>query len=236
MSAVRVKKTPKITVYDQKGRIAGELHLPPEIFYARVNERLLAQVANMYATNKRRGTASTKTRDEVRGGGKKPWRQKGTGRARHGSIRSPIWRGGGVVFGPHPKDYYAHIPAQLKRQALISALSSKNSKNKLTVVDAIDLAKPKTKEWVHILEALKLDERKTLCVLNEPNVATKRAASNLGYCVRLRDVKECSAYDVLQHNYLLLEKRAIPSLEARLLGLSAPEGKETAAAKVEKSE
>lgn len=236
MSAVRAKKTPKITVYDQKGRIAGELHLPPEIFYARVNERLLSQVATMYAANKRRGTASTKTREEVSGGGKKPWRQKGTGRARAGSTRSPIWRGGGIVFGPHPKDYYAHIPAQLKRQALISALSSKNSKNKLMVVDSINLAKPKTKEWFHILEALKLDERKTLCVLSEPNEDTKRAARNLSYCVRLRDVKDCSAYDVLQHNYLLLEKRAIPHLETRLLGLTASDGKAANASKEEKGE
>ncbi len=235
MSAVRTKKIPKTTVYDQKGRIAGELHLPAEIFYARVNQRLLTQVKNMYAGNRRRGTASTKTRENVSGGGKKPWRQKGTGRARAGSIRSPIWKGGGVVFGPHPKNYYAHIPVQLKRQALISALSLRNSESKLTVVDSITLSKPKTKEWVHILEALKLSDRNTLCVLSEPNKEIKLAARNLTYCVRLKDVKECSAHDILRHDRLIVEKRAIPSLEARLLGISV-EGKDSKAASTEKGE
>ncbi|MBI4430753.1 MAG: 50S ribosomal protein L4 [Candidatus Omnitrophica bacterium] len=209
---------PKTTVLDQKGRIAGEIHLPVEIFYARVNARLLSQVSVMYSANQRRGTADTKTRREVRGGGKKPWRQKGTGRARHGSIRSPIWRGGGVVFGPHPKDYYVHIPVQLKRQALISALSMKNAQSKLTVVDSVRLARPKTNEWVHVLEALKLVDRNTLCVLTDPSEEVKRAAHNLGYCLRLKDVRDCSAYDVMNYDRLLIEKRAIPSLETRLLG------------------
>src|SRR3989338_8326382 len=137
----------KAQVYSKKGNKKGEVVLNPEIFAARVNKRLLELVANAYSANRRRGTADTKTRKEVRGGGKKPWKQKGTGRARHSSIRSPIWRGGGTVFGPHPRSYYVAMPQTMRRQALISALSFRGDQKNVFLLEDVNLETAKTKEW-----------------------------------------------------------------------------------------
>ncbi|NLY30171.1 MAG: 50S ribosomal protein L4, partial [Firmicutes bacterium] len=136
---------PKVAVYNMQGNTVGELELNDEIFAAPVNTGLMHQAVVMYLANQRRGTAATKTRAAVSGGGRKPWRQKGTGRARHGSIRSPIWVGGGVTFGPQPRDYRLAMPKKARRQALKSALSSKVAAGSLIVVDELKFDEPKTR-------------------------------------------------------------------------------------------
>ena len=130
---------PKVAVYNIEGQQVGEIELADTVFGAEVNEAAIKQVVDMQLANRRRGTASTKGRGEVRGGGRKPWRQKGTGRARHGSRRSPIWRGGAVIFGPKPRDYSFTVPKKLKRTALRSALSAKVAAGELTVLEGLNL-------------------------------------------------------------------------------------------------
>lgn len=192
--------------------------LKEEIFGARVNQRLLELVENAYAANLRRGTASTKTRGEVRGGGKKPWRQKGTGRARHGSIRSPIWKGGGVAFGPRPRDYSVNLPEAMRRQALISALSLRAGEKNLYLWEEIPLKSAKTKEFVQLLKALPLEKKRTLCVVKDIDPKLKRAAQNLSRIFELKRVRDLNAHHVLHWPKLLIREDALPVLEARLLG------------------
>ena len=136
---------PKVAVYNIEGQQVGEIELADTVFGAEVNEAAIKQVVDMQLANRRRGTASTKGRGEVRGGGRKPWRQKGTGRARHGSRRSPIWRGGAVIFGPKPRDYSFTVPKKLKRTALRSALSAKVAAGELTVLEGLEFDTPRTK-------------------------------------------------------------------------------------------
>ena len=135
---------PKVAVYNTEGATVGELELNKDIFDVEINKALLHQVVRMQLANKRQGTQSALTRGEVRGGGAKPWRQKGTGRARHGSIRSPIWVKGGVVFAPKPRDYSFRMPKKMRRQALKSALTSKVKNDEILVLDDLKLAQPKT--------------------------------------------------------------------------------------------
>ena len=145
---------PVVSVYDKEGEQAGEIELNEELFGAEINEDVLFEVSQALLAAQRRGTANTKTRAEVRGGGRKPWRQKGTGRARHGTIRSPIWTGGGVVFGPKPRSYRQSIPKKKRRAAMRSALSSKVNNGELIVLNEISLSQPKTKEISRILDNL----------------------------------------------------------------------------------
>ena len=144
---------PKVAVYDMEGRQVGEIDLNEEVFGVEVNQALLHQAIVMYEANKRQGTSSTKTRGEVRGGGRKPWRQKGTGRARHGSIRSPQWRGGGVVFGPRPREWRQAMPKKARRAALRSALSAKVASGDLVVLDKLEIPEPKTQHMAQVLKA-----------------------------------------------------------------------------------
>lgn len=188
-----------------------------EVFGARVNGRLLELVEKAYAANLRRGTASVKTRGEVRGGGRKPWRQKGTGRARHGSIRSPIWRGGGVAFGPKPRDYFVSIPEGMRRQALISALSLKARGKNILLVEDTKLKAPKTKEFLKILKALPLEEKRTLCIVKEDDPVLKRATRNLSGILGVRLARDLNAHHVLHWPKLLIEAEALPVIESRLL-------------------
>ena len=144
-----------IKVLNQKGKEVGETELPKEIFEVPMNPDLVHQVVLVQAANRRRKIAKTKDRSEVRGGGKKPWRQKGTGRARHGSIRSPIWRGGGVTFGPTGREVFKkRIPKKMRRKALFMVLSAKAKENLICVLDNLKIEKPKTKFMVEILEKL----------------------------------------------------------------------------------
>ena len=210
----------KAPVYTKKGNKRGEVVLNPEIFAARINVRLLELVKNAYSANLRHGTASTKTRKEVSGGGKKPWRQKGTGRARHGSTRSPIWKGGGVVFGPHPRSYFVNLPKTMRKQALVSALSLKGDQKNVLLLEDVKLESAKTKEWVEIVKALPLEGKKTLCVVKNIETNLERASRNLSSVVEIQRASDLNAYHILQHEKLLIEEDAVAEIEKRLSGSS----------------
>lgn len=207
----------KAPLYSKDGSQQGDFELNPEIYAARINQRLLELVKNAYAANLRHGTASTKTRKDVRGGGKKPWKQKGTGRARASSIRSPLWRGGGTVFGPHPRDYFVNLPSSMRRSALIAALSQKAKASQIMLMESVAVASPKTKEFVAMMKALPLNNRKTLCVVADVEPALKRASQNVKSRVEVRKASDINAFHVLQREKLVIEKGALKVLEARLL-------------------
>lgn len=190
-------------------------NLNPKIFDGRVNKAVLYQVVKMYEANKRQGTASSKTRAAVAGGGRKPWRQKGTGRARAGSIRSPLWKGGGVVFGPHPRDYSYGLPQNIRREALRSSLNSKYNEKAILVLDEVKIDRPKTKEFKKILSSLKLNE-KALFILDEIDENLKLASRNLKE-VSLKRAQDLNALDVLKVKKLVLTKQALLILEKKLL-------------------
>ena len=157
---------PKVDVYDINGKKVSDVELNENVFGIEPNEAIVHEVLVNYLANQRQGTQSTKTRAEVSGGGRKPWRQKGTGRARQGSIRSPQWKGGGVVFAPKPRDYSYSVPKKVKRLALKSVLTSKVLENEIIVVDELNLNAPKTKEMINVLKNLKAD-KKALIVIDK---------------------------------------------------------------------
>ncbi len=200
----------EIEIYNIKGKSVGKIELDKDIFNGEVNEPILHQVIRMYEANQRQGTASTKTRSDVRGGGKKPWKQKGTGRARAGTTRSPLWRGGGKVFGPHPRDYSYSVPKSVKRLALISSLNAKLNDKDMIIIDEIKLEKPKTKEIASVLRNLKA-EKKPLLVLEERNETVVRASRNMANLL-LRDYKSLNAYEVLKQQKLVLTQKALVAL------------------------
>ena len=222
----------KAPVYSKEGKKKGELILNPEIYGARVNDRLLELVRNAYSANLRHGTADTKTRKEVSGGGKKPWKQKGTGRARHGSTRSPIWKGGGVSFGPHPRSYYVELPRTMKRAALISALSWRAAQKNLFVLEEVKLEKPKTRELVEIIGQLPLAEKRGLCVVKEIETNLERASRNITGLMEFCRARDVNAFHILQREKIAIEQDALPVIEARLLqggGLPAAKTAEASA-------
>ena len=183
------------------------------IFGARTRAHLLHQMVVMQLANRRAGSAATKTKGFVRGGGKKPWKQKGTGRARSGSIRSPIWVGGGTVFGPTPRDYSYRMPRTARREALLSALSLKNRDGKLIVVDKLELEAAKTKIMVKALAELKVSS--ALIVIPQPDTTIERSARNLPKVKVLR-VEGLNVYDLLRYDHLILTEGALKLLEERL--------------------
>ncbi len=201
---------PKVALYDIKGAQVGEIELSEEIFGAPVNTAVMHQVVTAYLANQRQGTQSALTRNEVRGGGIKPWRQKGTGRARHGSSRSPQWRHGGVVFAPKPRDYRQSVNKKVKRIAMKSALSSKVNDNEIIVFDALDIAAPKTKEMVKALEAVAAD--KALIVLPESDEIVERAARNIPG-VKTTLVSTLNVYEILKYEKLILTKESAAKVE-----------------------
>jgi len=205
-----------VTVYTKKGKKSGTVELNPVIFDQQVNVRLLSLVSRLYANNKRTGNAHTKTRAEVRGGGKKPWRQKGTGRARTSSIRNPIWRGGGTIFGPRKRDIYFTVPKAIRKQALISALSKKVKDNTLFVVDDLMLSSPKTKELFQILTHLNINNKNMLWVVHTVDENIQKASRNIKK-LSLKRVLDVNAYHVLRKNILLLDAAAVKALEERVL-------------------
>jgi large subunit ribosomal protein L4 len=217
----------KAPLYSKDGHKKKEIVLNPKIYAARVNRRLLELVAKAYSANLRRGTADTKVRKEVRGGGKKPWKQKGTGRARHGSTRSPIWVGGGTAFGPHPRSYYVALPRAMRLQALVSALSLKGSQKKVMVLEDLKLETPKTKEWAEVLKALHLKGKRVVCVVKEIGSNLRRASQNMSGVADVLSAKDLNAYHVLQHERVLIDEEALPVIEGRLLG-AVEEQKEAA--------
>jgi len=187
--------------------------LKEEIFGVRSRPRLLHQTVVMQLANRRAGSAATKSKGFVRGGGKKPWRQKGTGRARAGSIRSPIWVGGGTTFGPHPRDYSYRMPRKARREALLSALSLKNREGKIIVVDKLELEAPKTKIMVQALTELKVAS--ALIVIAQTDEKIERSARNLPKVKVLR-VEGLNVYDLLRYEHLILTDGALKLLEERL--------------------
>jgi large subunit ribosomal protein L4 len=183
------------------------------IFGAKTRAHLLHQAVLMQLANRRAGTATTKSKGFVRGGGKKPWRQKGTGRARAGSIRSPIWVGGGTTFGPQPRDYSYRMPRTARREALLSALSLKNRDGKIVVVDRFELDQAKTKLMVQALAELKVES--ALIIIAQSDAKIERSARNLPKVKVLR-VEGLNVYDLLRYEHLILMDGALKLLEERL--------------------
>ncbi|MDD4779968.1 MAG: 50S ribosomal protein L4 [Tissierellia bacterium] len=202
---------PKVALYDITGSQIGDVELNDDVFGVEVNTHVMYEAVKNYLANQRQGTQSAKTRAEVRGGGRKPWRQKGTGRARQGSIRAPQWKGGGVVFAPKPRDYSYSIPKKVKRLALKSALSSKVQDQEIIVVDQLVLEQPKTKEMVKVLKNLN-SNKKTLIVIPERDEAVVRAAANIPG-VKTAYVNTINVYDILNCDSFLITKDAVNKVE-----------------------
>ena len=202
---------PKVAVYDMQGNTVGELELNDEIFAAPVNTALMHQAVVAYLANQRHGTAATKTRAAVRGGGRKPWRQKGTGRARHGSIRSPIWVGGGVTFGPQPRDYRLAMPKKARRQALKSALSSKVAAGSLIVVDELKFDEPKTRRMIEVLNNLQVQGKALVVTVSDGGNVVLSARNIPGVnTIRAQDL---NVYAVLNSEQLIMTKEAVEVVE-----------------------
>ena len=194
-----------------------ELHviqpqLKEEIFGVKTRPHLLHQTVVMQLNNRRAGTAATKSKGFVRGGGKKPWRQKGTGRARAGSIRSPLWVGGGTIFGPQPRDYSFRMPRRARKAALLSALSQKNRDGKIIVIDKLELEEAKTKLMVKALTELKVTS--ALIVIPQPDQKIERSSRNIPALKVLR-VEGLNVYDLLRYEHLILTEGALKLLEER---------------------
>jgi len=197
-------------VYTQAKEKVSEINLDPRIFDSEVKGHLIHDVVRMQMARKRKGSASTKTRSMVRGGGAKPWRQKGTGRARAGTIRSPLWRGGGVVFGPSPRKYDLAIPKKVRKGALRSVLSLRNKEGKVWVLKDFGFEEIKTKKFVAFMEAF--DLKNVLVVLDEKNVNVERSARNIPGVKVLR-VEGLNVYDILAHENLILVERAVERIQ-----------------------
>jgi len=202
---------PKVAVYNKEGATVGEINLSDAVFGVEVNPGLLHEVVQMYLANQRQGTADTKTRAEVSGGGRKPWRQKGTGRARQGSIRSPLWRKGGVVFGPHPREYGWTMPKKARRAALRQALSAKVKNGELIVVDSFELEAPKTREVVTLLKNLNVEGR-AFIVTAEENTNIYKSARNIPG-VRANAARNLNVYEVLAASKLVFTQDAVAKVE-----------------------
>jgi len=203
----------KVDVLDQTGKKTKEINAPEEILAYPAKEHLVYEAVINYRANQRRGTASTKTRAEVRGGGRKPWRQKGTGRARAGSTRSPIWRKGGTVFGPKPRDYSYKLPRKARRNALKSALAMKFAEKQIMVLDSLEFKEPKTKEGAEFLKKLNLNS--ALVIDNKENKNLFLSLRNIPK-VKAVDYNQVNIYDVLNHTSLVFTQKAFESLMERL--------------------
>lgn len=202
---------PNVALYNVSGEQVGEIELSENIFGANINVEAMHQVVKMYLANQRQGTQSALTRAEVSGGGKKPWRQKGTGRARHGSTRSPQWTHGGIVFAPKPRSYRYSVPKKIKRIAMKSALSSKVQENSIVVLDELNFEAPKTKQVVNMLENFKIDS-KTLIVLAENNENVVKSARNIEG-VKTTLVNTLNVYDILNYDKFIITKDAVKKVE-----------------------
>lgn len=201
---------PKVALYNINGQQVGEVELKDEVFGIEPHEAVLFDTVNMQLANRRQGTHDTKTRAEVRGGGRKPWRQKGTGRARAGSTRSPIWRSGGIVFGPHPRDYAYSLPKKVRRLALKSALSSKVLEQNIIVLDQMNLDAPKTKDMVRILN--NLNANKALVVTADRDLNVEKSARNIEGVKPLK-AAGVNVYDLLKYTKLVITKDAVAKIE-----------------------
>lgn len=202
---------PKVNVYNQLGEVVGDIELNEAIFGVEVNEHVVYEVVKNHLANRRQGTQSAKTRAEVRGGGRKPWRQKGTGRARQGSIRAPQWKGGGVVFAPKPRSYRYSVPKKVRRLAMRSVLSSKVLEGELRILDALTVDAFSTKKAKEILKNLRL-ETKTMIVLPEGNEMIVKSFANLPK-VETVVVDYMNVYDLMRFDNLVIVKDALSKIE-----------------------
>lgn len=205
---------PTVAIYNINGDQVGEMELNDAVFGVQVNTSVLHDAVVMQLAGRRLGTHNTKTRADVSGGGRKPWRQKGTGRARHGTSRSPIWRGGGIVFGPHPRDYKYSLPKKVRRLALKSALSSKVNTGDIVIIEDFKMEQPKTKEMVGILSKLNVSE--ALIVTTGDNEAVAKSARNIPG-VKPLEASGINVYDLMAHNKLVITKDAVTRVEEVLI-------------------
>lgn len=201
---------PTVGLFNKEGNKIEDIQLNETIFAAEVNADAMHQVVVALLANKRQGTQSAKTRAEVRGGGIKPWRQKGTGRARQGSIRAPQWIKGGVVFAPKPRDYRMSIPKSMRRVAMLSALTSKVQNDEMVVLDSLTLEAPKTKEVVKMLNAF--NAKKTLIITAEVNETVYKSARNIEG-VAVLPVNNINVYDLLKYPKVIMTKDAVSKIE-----------------------
>ena len=201
---------PKIDVLDVKGNVVGDVELSEAIFGIEPNEHVVHEVVVALLANRRQGTRSALTRSEVRGGGRKPWRQKGTGRARAGTIRSPLWKGGGVVFAPKSRDYSKKVNKKVKALAMKSVFSAKVQDNELRVLNQLVMDVPKTKEMIAVLN--NINAQKALIVLPENNEAIIRSANNIPK-VATTTVNELNVYDMLKYDVLIMTQEALQKIE-----------------------
>jgi len=206
-------KAIELPVVDAANAEVGKVVLPAP-FSTRISDAVMFEQVLAQRATKRRGTASTKSRGEIRGGGKKPWRQKGTGRARAGSTRSPIWRGGGTIFGPRPRSYAYRLPKKARRAALCSALAQKARDGEIRVIDGLGFDEPKTKKMRGLLESLGI-ATSVLIVLADRDSAVELSARNLNR-VAVMPVAGLNVYDILRHEVLLISKDALAGIEGRL--------------------
>lgn len=202
---------PTVTVYNLQGEQVDSMELSETVFGAEVNEAAMHQALVAQMANRRQGTASTRTRAEVAGGGRKPWRQKGTGRARAGSTRSPVWRGGGTVFGPRPRDYRQGIPRHLRRTAMRSALTAKLRDGELIILDSLALPEAKTAKLASVLKAIGAD-RSALIVTAQPDQLVTRSANNLPEVITI-PARDLNLYEVMHHRHLVLTRQAVGVVE-----------------------
>lgn len=221
-TASKVVKTTNVSltvdVYGLDGKVAGKISLPKEIFGEEINKKLIAQAVRVYQANKRQGNASTKTRGEVEGSTRKIYRQKGTGNARHGSVRAPIFVKGGIVHGPKPRDFSLELPKKMRRKALFSALSGKLQDGEIKILSGLEKIEPKTKQFASVLSKLEFDSanRKMLLIAPDSFDSAKRASSNLK-AITNASILRLNALDVLAHKYLLFSKEAIAEMETYFL-------------------
>lgn len=203
---------PQVSKFDMSGKEIGDYELNDKVFAEDINEHVVHQVVTAQLAAIRRGTASTKTRSEVSGGGRKPWRQKGTGRARHGTIRSPLWVGGGITFGPKPRSYKKKVNKKMKRLALRSILTDKVNNDQLKIVDELDYDKPKTKQVINLIKDFDLEDEKVLIVLPEKNENVYLSARNLPK-VDTMVLDAMNAYQLLDNDYILVPEEAAQKIE-----------------------
>jgi large subunit ribosomal protein L4 len=206
---------PMVAVWNSKNEQVGAIELNDQVFNVPIKSHLVHEVVNMQLAKRRAGTASTKGRSQVRGGGHKPWRQKGTGRARAGTRSSPIWRGGGITFGPKPRDYAPKVNKKIRKQALKIALTSKRKEDHMVVLDGLDLSEVKTKSMVELLQAFDIDS--ALLVIAERNDIVEKSVRNVPH-TKVIPPEGINVYDILKYRHLMLMKDAVVKIESALLG------------------
>ena len=199
----------KLDIYNIDGKVSGKkIDLPKDIFGIEPNDHAIYLSVKAFLANQRQGTHKAKERGEIRGGGKKPWKQKGRGGARAGTIRSPLWSGGGRIFGPRPRDYRQDLPKKVKRLARKSAFSYKLKDEQVMVIDDFNFEQPKTKEFVEMLEALNVSGKKVLLLTNVKNEAVYKSGRNIPK-VKILEAEKASAYDILNNQVLIMQKSAV---------------------------